>query len=142
MDTATLSAIIGNTVTALCYFLIPYHLIVFVRKRSDIPFTSMWLLFGAFIASCGIGHAMHVGAKLFHGLHSYAEYWRLVTAAISLATAIKLPAILEIALSVPSPRQLREANEAYAEELARRDDRESELEHIIDGLLLQISKHN
>ena len=131
---------LGNAITAICYFAIPYYLIAFVLKRRDLPFSMLWILFGAFIAACGIGHAFHVVARYWPVLHPYAELWRLVTASISLATVLKLPGVLRIALTIPSPMKMKEANDEFAKELSRRDERESELSRIIDGLLYQIEK--
>ncbi len=109
--------IVGNTLTAISYFVIPFFMLRFYMQRQDLPFSGMWVLFGAFIASCGIGHALHVLAIYFPALHVYAEYWRLVTAAVSVATAFKLPMLLKFALSIPSPEQLERINAELAEAL-------------------------
>ncbi len=109
--------IVGNTLTAISYFVIPFFMLRFYMQRQDLPFSGMWVLFGAFIASCGIGHALHVLAIYIPALHVYAEYWRLVTAAVSVATAFKLPMLLKFALSIPSPDQLERINAELAEAL-------------------------
>lgn len=109
--------IVGNTLTAVSYFVIPYFMCAFFIRRKDLPFSGMWLLFGAFIASCGIGHALHVAAIYWHGLHAFAEYWRLVTATVSIATAYKLPSILRFAMLIPSPEQLEKINAELADAL-------------------------
>lgn len=111
---------VGNTITAICYFVIPFFMYRFIKARKDLPFSNMWLLFGAFIGSCGIGHALHVVATFYPEVHVIAEHWRVVTAAISLATALKLPSLLKVALTIPSPEQLREINFQLAEEVKRR----------------------
>jgi len=52
----------------LSYFFIPLALIYFVRKRRDLPFHWMFLLFGLFIFGCGGTHAMEIWT-LWHGTY-------------------------------------------------------------------------
>jgi len=47
---------------------IPLALVYFIRKRRDIPFTSLFWLFGAFIAACGTGHLIEAGIFWWPGL--------------------------------------------------------------------------
>lgn len=108
-----------NGIIALCYFAIPFFMYRFIKKRQDIPFSNIWLLFAAFIASCGIGHGMHALAVFWHGLHHAAEYWHIVTMLVSAATVFKLPAVLRVAMSIPSPAQLQEINQQLADELLK-----------------------
>lgn len=110
---------VGNTITALCYFAIPYFMYKFIQVRKDLPFSSMWLLFGAFILACGIGHALHVLATIYPDLHVIAEYWRIVTATVSLVTAMKLPKLLQLALTIPSPDELERINQQLTDEVAK-----------------------
>ena len=47
---------ISDSLIALAYFSIPLTLIHFVRKRRDLPYPALFLLFGAFIVACGTTH--------------------------------------------------------------------------------------
>lgn len=77
--------VISDSLIALAYFAIPAVLLWFVRKRRDLPFSWMFVLFGVFIVACGSTHLMEVW-NLWH-----ADYW--------LAGAIKA---ITAAASVPS----------------------------------------
>ncbi|HXK21170.1 MAG TPA: sensor histidine kinase, partial [Myxococcota bacterium] len=43
---------LSDGVIALSYFVIPFTLLHFVRRRHDLPFNWMFLMFGLFILSC------------------------------------------------------------------------------------------
>ena len=51
---------ISDSVIALSYYLIPLVLIYFVRKRTDLPFNWIFVMFGVFILACGTTHMMEV----------------------------------------------------------------------------------
>jgi len=107
--------IAGNVGTALAYFLIPLALKKFVGKRKDLPYPHMFLLFAAFIMSCGITHLLKVWT-LWHPqywLEASADLW---TAGVSLVTAALLYPLIPQALALRSPKELEEANRKLKEE--------------------------
>jgi PAS domain S-box-containing protein len=117
--------VVSDSLIALAYFAIPIVLIRFVRKRRDLPFSWMFVLFGIFIVACGSTHAMEVW-NLWH-----ADYWlsgvvKAITAAASLPTAVLLARLVPHALDLPSTSQWTEANAKLEEEVSAR--REIELE--------------
>ena len=61
--------VVSDLLIAASYFTIPFTLLWFVRKRRDVPFSWMFVLFGTFIVACGGTHVMEVW-NLWH-----AEYW-------------------------------------------------------------------
>ncbi|HEY9708318.1 MAG TPA: ATP-binding protein [Oculatellaceae cyanobacterium] len=102
---------------ALAYFSIPVLLIYFVRRRQDVPFQGIFLLFSAFIVSCGTGHLLDIWTLW------YPAYWlsgltKAVTAIVSLYTASELIPLMPKALALPSPAQLEAANFALEKEIA------------------------
>ncbi len=106
---------ISDTLIALAYFLIPVALIYFVRRRRDIPFSWMFVCFGVFIAACGATHVMEVWTLWV------PSYWlsggvKVITAIASVPTALFLVHVMPKVLSLPSPDEMRVANE----ELSRR----------------------
>ncbi|MEH1766463.1 sensor histidine kinase [Nostoc sp.] len=101
--------IISDSLIALVYYSIPIILIYFVHKRKDFPFKLILLLFGAFIVSCGTTHVMDVWT-LWHPTYWLSSFIKLITAIISLYTAIALLPIIPQALALPSPAQLEAAN--------------------------------
>jgi hypothetical protein len=51
--------VISDSLIAVSYFTIPFTLLWFVRKRRDIPFGFVFILFGTFIVACGVGAPRH-----------------------------------------------------------------------------------
>lgn len=118
--------VISDSVIALSCFAIPLLLIHFVRKRRDIPFGRMFVLFGVFIVACGTTHVMEVW-NLWN-----ANYWlsggiKAVTAAASISTVILLARLLPQAVHLPNINEWKEANEHFAQEVRYRRDLELEL---------------
>jgi len=62
---------ISDTMIALSYYVIPLALVYFVRKRRDLPFHWMFLMFGIFIFGCGTTHLMEVWT-VWHGTYRLA----------------------------------------------------------------------
>jgi signal transduction histidine kinase len=105
--------VISDILIAMAYFTIPFVLIHLARRRPDLPFNWLFVAFGVFIVSCGLTHVMDVW-NVWH-----TDYWlegaiKVLCAAASVPTAILLWRHLPMILSVPSQRQLRDANESLA----------------------------
>jgi PAS domain S-box-containing protein len=113
--------VVSDVLVALAYFSIPLTLVYFVRKKRDLPFHWMFLMFGLFIVACGSTHVIEVW-NLWH-----ADYWlagivKLITAIASIITAILLFQLVPKALALPSPDVLKEANQNlidHTEELGK-----------------------
>jgi two-component sensor histidine kinase len=122
-----------DALIALAYYVMPIILISFVRKRSDLPFNWMFLMFGAFIIACGTTHVMSVW-NLW-----YPTYWlsggiKAGTAAVSLATASLLVPLVPKALALPSPAQLEALNGQLREQIREREQAEVALRQANDEL--------
>jgi two-component sensor histidine kinase len=122
-----------DALIALAYYIMPIFLISFVRKRSDLPFHWMFLMFGAFIIACGTTHVMSVW-NLW-----YPTYWlsggiKAGTAAVSLATASLLVPLVPKALTLPSPAQLEALNGQLREHIRERVHAEVALRQANDEL--------
>jgi serine phosphatase RsbU (regulator of sigma subunit) len=96
---------ISDLLIAIAYFSIPITLVYFVRKRKDLPFNWMFLMFGVFIIACGTTHLMSIWTVW------NSDYWlegfiKLITAVVSVITAIALFPIMPKAISLPSPSQI------------------------------------
>ncbi len=108
----------SDILIALAYYSIPITLVYFVRQRRDIPYPEIFWLFSAFIVACGTTHLLAVWT-IWH-----SDYWlsgtvKAVTAAVSLYTAIALVPMVPKALALPSPAQLKAANEELEESQER-----------------------
>ncbi len=89
----------------LSYIAIPFVLVYFIRRRSDMPFPWIFWLFGAFIVLCGTTHLMEV--VLFYWPHyRLAGLIKLATAIASVSTVIALVPITPVALAMRNPREL------------------------------------
>src|SRR5262249_49071844 len=96
---------------ALAYFTIPVTLVWFIRKRRDLPFGWMFVLFGVFIVACGMTRLME-GRNLWHAQYWLAGAIKAVTGAASIPTAILLGRIVPRAISLPTDQQWIQANAA------------------------------
>jgi signal transduction histidine kinase len=117
---------LSDIVIAFSYYSIPLTLIYFVRKREDVPFKNIFVLFGAFIISCGTTHVMEVWT-LWHPYYWLSGAMKAITAFISFYTALTLIPLVPQALALPSPAQLEEANKALQAEITERKLVENEL---------------
>ena len=116
--------VFSDSLIALAYFAIPVILLWFARRRRDLPFSWMFVLFGVFIVACGATHLMEVW-NIWH-----ANYWvdgliKAITAAASVPTAILLAQIIPRALTLPHIGHWMEANAQLENEV--RDRRDIEL---------------
>jgi PAS domain S-box-containing protein len=122
---------ISDTMIALSYYVIPFALVYFVRKRRDLPFHWMFLMFGIFIFGCGTTHLMEVWT-VWHGTYRLAGLIKAITAASSVATAALFVHLLPEAVALPSPAQLRAANEDLEREILERRSAELALHKAYD----------
>ena len=118
----------ADTVIGLSYYAIPLALAYFVWKRQDIIFGWIFWMFAAFILACGTTHFVEIWT-LWH-----PDYWvqglvKLVTAAVSLMTAVLLWPLIPRLLELPSPMQLRQANDQLRAQIRARNDALEQLRH-------------
>jgi signal transduction histidine kinase/CheY-like chemotaxis protein len=92
------------------------------RARHDIPFSWVFLAFGLFIVACGATHFMEVWT-IWHATYWLSGYIKLLTATISVATAVVLPFLVPkifmliqaVKLSEERKAQLESAHHELAE---------------------------
>jgi C4-dicarboxylate-specific signal transduction histidine kinase len=123
----------SDTLIALSYYLIPIVLIYFVRKRTDLPFNWIFVMFSAFILACGTTHVMEVWT-LWDPVYRLSGVIKAFTAVVSIATAVMLVKLIPQALALPSPTQLRTANLDLEREIKERGRVEEALHHAHDEL--------
>jgi two-component system NtrC family sensor kinase len=118
---------VGSDATiALAYLLIPVSLGYFVRKRRDLAFHWMFVMFGAFILACGATHAMAIWT-LWHATYRLEGVLKLITAIVSLSTAILLVRLVPRLLALPSPAQMAAANQKLEEANRKLKETQSQL---------------
>jgi PAS domain S-box-containing protein len=111
---------------ALAYYSIPLMLAYFVRQRQDLPFNWIFLLFGSFIITCGTTHLMEIWT-LWHPNYWLSGILKVITAAISVSTAIIMVRLIPNVLALTSPAQLEAANRKLESEITERQQAEEEL---------------
>ncbi|MEA5579349.1 GAF domain-containing protein [Anabaena sp. UHCC 0451] len=124
--------LVSDALIAIAYFSIPTMLIYFVSQRGDIPFSKIFVLFGAFIVLCGTGHLLDIWT-LWH-----PDYWisgieRALTAIVSCYTALQLVELLPQFLSLQTPEQLQVINQELEKQVAERQRTEETLRMIVTG---------
>lgn len=122
--------LVSDAFIAIAYFSIPIMLIYFVQKRRDIPFSRVFLLFGAFIVFCGTGHLLNIWT-LWH-----PDYWvsgivQALTALVSCYTALQLVELLPQFLALQTPEQLETINCELQKQVAERQRTEETLRMIV-----------
>lgn len=111
--------IVSDSLIAIAYYSIPIALLYFVKKRPDLPYPGLFLLFSAFIISCGTTHMMDVWT-LWHPTYGLSSFLKALTAFFSVYTAIALMPVIPQALELPSPSQLKAANHKLETQIAER----------------------
>ncbi|MEH2167578.1 MAG: ATP-binding protein [Nostoc sp.] len=111
--------ILSDAFIALAYYSIPATLFYFVRKRQDLPFDWIFLLFSGFIVACGTTHLMEIWT-LWHPTYWMSGFLKAVTATISVITAVELIPLVPQALALPSPTQLEQANQELQTQISER----------------------
>jgi signal transduction histidine kinase len=109
----------SDSLIGTAYLSIPITLLHLVRKRTDLPFNWIVVLFAVFIVSCGATHWVEVWTVW------NPDYWlsanvKLVTAVSSLLTAAALVGLLPRILAIPSIAQLSAARDALEVEVGNR----------------------
>ena len=119
--------VVSDLLVMGAYLSIPLMLLYFVSKRDDLPFSRVFILFGLFIVSCGIGHLLDV-VTLWYPIYWISGFQRAFTALISCYTAAALVTLLPQFLAMKSPEQLEKVNLALQEEVERRQSAETVLQ--------------
>ena len=125
---------ISDVLIALSYFSIPATLLYLVRRRRDLPFHWMFVMFGLFIFGCGSTHVMEVWT-LWIPQYRLAGLVKLLTAVVSGATAVLLIPTIPKVLALPRPEDLRRALREKDEEMLERRRVEASLQKLSAQLL-------
>lgn len=99
--------VLADITIALAYFAIPTTLLIILIKRNrTLPFRWVFILFAAFIFLCGLTHLVAL-VTLWHPIYYFEGVVKILTAAVSLATAFLMfpliPRLLDIFEDVKKP---------------------------------------
>jgi PAS domain S-box-containing protein len=130
--------ILSDSLIAIAYYSIPLTLFYFVQKRQDLPFDWIFLLFGAFIVSCGTTHLMEIWT-LWHPVYWLSGLLKASTAAISVYTAVMLVRLMPKALALPSPMQLKSINQSLEQQMRDRQQAEAQVRQLNQELEAKVA---
>lgn len=115
--------VLADTAIFGAYLAIPLLLFYFLRRRPDVPFPRVLLLFVVFILSCGLTHLME--ATIFWvPAYRFSALLKVVTALVSWVAVAALLPTLPRALEMPT---LARANEELEREMHERERIERDL---------------
>jgi len=121
--------VISDSLISLAYYSIPIMLIHFVRKRPDIGFNWVFWMFGAFILACGTTHVMSIWT-MWVPMYRLDGLVKVITAILSIGTAVMLVPVVPLALARPSPAQLEAANRELQSQISERHKAEQALSQL------------
>jgi len=131
--------VLSDGLIGLAYYSIPVALWYFVRRRTDLPFTWIFVMFAIFIFACGTTHLMAIW-KIWQPVYWLDAGIKMVTASVSLATAVLLWPLMPKALSLPSPGRLRQVNRELTREVAERRRVERDLQELNQQLEQRVAE--
>jgi PAS domain S-box-containing protein len=130
---------IADGLIALAYFSIPLLLLHFARRRRDLAFPSVFLLFGLFIVLCGLTHVMD-SVTDWVPAYNLATVIKIATALASVFTACVVWQLMPRALALPTSEQLRQVNAELEREVRERRRVEAELRSLNAGLESRVAQ--
>ncbi|MFT6899806.1 MAG: diguanylate cyclase (GGDEF)-like protein [Paraglaciecola sp.] len=129
----------GDILTFLSYGLIPIALVKIVRKRSDLKFDRVFILFAAFIGFCGITHL--IGAiNIWQGYYYIEGIVKMLTGLISMITAYTLWRLMPTILAVPSIAILTERNKELVQAHNELEEINQTLEDRVKSRTIELEK--
>ena len=117
----------ADTVIGLSYYSIPVALWAFTRRRTDVPFSWLFLMFAAFIFACGTTHLTGV-LDIWQPAYWLDASIKTITAILSLTTAVVLWPLMPRALALPTPKELERVNQNLSREITARREAEDGLQ--------------
>jgi signal transduction histidine kinase len=112
--------VISDALIGASYFSIPVAIAYFLTKRRDVQFGWVVWMFAVFIMACGITHFFAIWT-LWNPDYGPEALVKAGTAGASVFTAVALWPLLPKAIALPSPAQLKRANDDLLLRIEERD---------------------
>ncbi len=128
----------ANGVIAAAYFSIPVAIVSYVRRRPEAGTHGLAWLFCAFIFACGLTHVADIWT-IWQPDYALQALTMVITAAISLVTAVALWPLIPQALKIPSVQQLQSVIGSLEAEIGRRRTAEDQLVAIQQSLAVTLA---
>ncbi len=119
----------SDALITLSYYSIPLAMFYFIRKKKDVPFHWIGLLFAAFIFACGTTHLLEIWT-MWNGTYRLSGLVKAVTAGISMVSAVAAFKVLPLALERPGPGELERR---VRERTAKLKDAEERFRAVVEG---------
>ena len=130
-------SVLSNAVVGISYYCIPLALIYFVKKRKDLEFHWIFLMFSAFIFACGTTHFLNI-MVIWRPAYRLDASLMSITAIFSVATLISLVKLMPQLLQIPSPSTLRQTIDRLEAEVNLRIQAENSLRELNTALDAQV----
>ena len=127
------TSVISDSLIAFAYFSIAAILVFFVLQRKNLPFCWIYLMFGAFILACGTTHLMSI-VLLWQPVYWLDATIKVLTAVMSVVTAILLLRLMPDAFKLPSHQQLETEIDIRKTAQLKLEESESRLEALSQQL--------
>ena len=131
--------VVSDALIGLAYFSIPVVIWLISLRRPDILFRPVAYLFILFIIFCGATHLFSI-YTIWTPAYFTEGALKILTAVVSVATAITLWPLLPKALAMPSTDQLRQSNESLQDEVQLRVGAERQLQQLANSLERQVQR--
>jgi len=119
--------VVADSFIALSYYSIPLMLLWLARRRTDLVYHWMFLMFAAFIFACGTTHVLSI-VTLWKPWYWLDGLVKAATAAISFTTAVLLLPVVPRTIRIPGTRQLTQANEQLQQKIAELNQTQAQLQ--------------
>ncbi|MCJ8296265.1 MAG: HAMP domain-containing histidine kinase [Colwellia sp.] len=111
------TSVISDVLIAMAYFSITAAVVIFVKKRKDLPYPWFFLLVGSVVfLTCGTSHLVSA-IVIWEPIYGISAIVKAITALASVATGIVIWFVLPFFLSLPSPAMLEKKNLALQDSL-------------------------
>ena len=116
----------SDSLIFLAYFSIPVALWNLMRRRPDLEYGWMFSLFAMFIFACGTTHLLSVW-NIWNGDYYLSGSIKLLTAIVSVLTAILIWPLIPKVIALPKPSELAASNASLRSEIELRQTTEAKL---------------
>lgn len=121
--------VISDLAITAAYYSIPLALIYFVKKRRDLQFNWIFVMFSIFIFACGTTHLISVWT-IWQPVYWLDAGIKALTATVSMITATLLWPLVPQLVRLPSPQQLHTVIGRLEHEVNERTQAEAALEQL------------
>ncbi len=125
--------VVSDGLIALSYFSIPIAITYFVRKRIDLGFNRVFVMFSLFIFFCGMTHLISI-LTIWQPAYWLDAGMKGLTAVASSITAVMLWRLMPMLLTITSAKQLQKTIDQLKHEIEQRKQAEQDLASLNNNL--------